>query len=163
MPGDIILHKCTKNHEIWHVMDVIVIFHFGLYFSLYLTPLTVQKMKISKKWRSAWRYHHFTQVYQKSWSYAILFLWCVTGVIVILFWAIFLPFYPNNSPKNENFKKNEKKPRDIIILQNCTKNHDDMLYWSWHMAHDKCNYFSFWPIFCTFTPITARKVKLFKK
>ena len=25
-----------------------------------------------------------------------------------LFWAIFLPFYPNNSPKNENFKKMEK-------------------------------------------------------
>ena len=103
---EISFYTSTKNHEIWHVMDVIVIFHFGLYFSLYLTPLTVQKMKISKKWRNAWRYHHFTQVYQKSWSYAILFLWCVTGVIVILFWAIFLPFYPNNSPKNENFKKN---------------------------------------------------------
>ena len=40
--GDIIiLHKCTKNRdhmltvpEIWQVMDVIVIFHFGLLFAL---------------------------------------------------------------------------------------------------------------------------------
>ena len=38
------------------------------------TPITAQKMKISKKWKKAWRYHHFTQVYQKSWSYTILFL-----------------------------------------------------------------------------------------
>ena len=38
------------------------------------TPITAQKMKISKKWKRAWRYHHFTQVYQKSWSYTILFL-----------------------------------------------------------------------------------------
>ena len=41
--GDIIiLQKCTKNHdhmcyavpEIWHVTNVIVIFHFGLFFAL---------------------------------------------------------------------------------------------------------------------------------
>ena len=37
------------------------------------TPIAAQKIKIKKK--NAWRYHHFTQVYQKSWSYyAILFL-----------------------------------------------------------------------------------------
>ena len=45
VPGDIIiLHNCTKNNdqgytvpEIWHVTDVIVIFHFGLYFALLLS------------------------------------------------------------------------------------------------------------------------------
>ena len=46
IPADvIILHKCTKNHdhmlctvpEICCVTDVIVIFHFGLFFAL-LTP-----------------------------------------------------------------------------------------------------------------------------
>ena len=42
-PGDIILHKCTKNHdhmlipEIRHVTDVIVIFHFGIFFA-FLPP-----------------------------------------------------------------------------------------------------------------------------
>ena len=49
--------------ETWRVMDVIVIFYFGLSF----TPLTVRKIKISKKnEKNTWRYHHFTQVYQKS-------------------------------------------------------------------------------------------------
>ena len=42
-PGDrIILNKCTTDHdhmrytapEIWYVMDVIFIFHFGLFFAL---------------------------------------------------------------------------------------------------------------------------------
>ena len=38
------------------------------------TPLTTRKIKILKNWKNAWRYYHFTQVRQKSWSYAILFL-----------------------------------------------------------------------------------------
>ena len=37
-------------------------------------PLTNQKIKIWKTETTPWRYHHFTQVYQKSRSYAILFL-----------------------------------------------------------------------------------------
>ena len=38
-------------------------------------PLKTWKIKILKKWKKkVWRYYHFTQVYQKSWSYAILFL-----------------------------------------------------------------------------------------
>ena len=38
------------------------------------TPLTAQKMKIKKNEKNTWRYYHLTQVYQKSGSYAILFL-----------------------------------------------------------------------------------------
>ena len=39
-----------------------------------------------------------------------------------------------------------------------------MLYCSWDMACDRCNcYFSFWAIFCCFTPLTARKIKILKK
>ena len=52
---------------------VIVIFHFGLFFAL--LPLNGPKnQKFLKNEKNAWRYHYFTQVYQKSWSYAILFL-----------------------------------------------------------------------------------------
>ena len=36
-----------------------------------ITTLTPWKMKISKIKKPPWRYHHFTQVYQKSWSSAI--------------------------------------------------------------------------------------------
>ena len=38
-----------------------------------------------------------------------------------------------------------------------------MLYWSWDMVHDRCNYFSFWPIFCPFTSLTTQKIKIKKK
>ena len=75
----------------------------------------------------------------------------------------FLPFYPPMDPENQNFEKMKKAPGDIIILHKCTKNHDHMLHCSWDMVHDRCNYFSFWAIFCPSTPLTARKMKIFKK
>ena len=40
----------------------------------------------------------------------------------------FLPFYPTNNPKYQNFEKMNQSPGDIIILHKCTKNHDHMLY-----------------------------------
>ena len=55
-----------------------------------------------------------------------------------------LPFYSSNKPKNQNFEKMKKNPRDNIILQKCTKNNGHMLY-------------------CSFTPLTTRKIKIFKK
>ena len=80
----------------------------------------------------------------------------------------FLLFYACNSPKNENITKIKKTPGDIIILHKCTKNHDHKLYCFWDMAHGRCNvYFSFWTIFCCFTPppppLTARKMKISKQ
>ena len=75
----------------------------------------------------------------------------------------FLPFYPPNSPKNENLQKMKKQLGDIIILHKCTKNYDQMMYDSWDMVRDRCNYFSFWAIFCHFTPLTAWKIKIKKK
>ena len=65
--------------------------------------------------------------------YTVSEIWCVTDVIVIFQFSfsfsvivivIFFPFYPPNSPKNQNLKKMKKTPRDIIILHMCTKNYD---------------------------------------
>ena len=75
------------------------------------------------------------------------------------FWAIFCPF----TPLIKTLKKWKKTPGDIIILHMCTKNYDQMMYGSWDMVHDGCNYFSFWAIFCPFTPLTAQKIKIKKK
>ena len=36
--------------------------------------LTAQKIKISKKWKKVWRYHHFTHVHQKLWLDNVPFL-----------------------------------------------------------------------------------------
>ena len=53
------------------------------------------------------------------------------------------------------------------MLHKCTKNHDDMLslmlFCSWDMVHDGCNYFSFWAVFCPFTPVTPQKIKISQK
>ena len=84
-----------------------------------------------------------------------------------LIWAIFCTLLPPppslNSLKNHNFEYMKKKSGDIIILYMCTKNYDQMMYCSWDMVPDGCNYFSFWAIFCPFTPITAQIIKMFKK
>ena len=37
----------------------------------------------------------------------------------------------------------KKTAGDLIILHKCTKNHDHVLYCSWDMVHDRCNYFNF--------------------
>ena len=139
---------CYAVPEIWHMTDVIVTFHFGLflpfyprnspkissfyevyqksrsydilflrygkwhmqllvfmlgYFSpVYPAPsspslLTAQKIKIKKKnEKNTWTLHYFTQVYQRSWSYAILFLrygtWWMQLLLFILayFFALLL-------------------------------------------------------------------------
>ena len=62
---------------------------------------------------------------------------CVTCFLFIL--GYFLPFYPPNNPKNQNFKKLKKKktPGDIIILYMCTKNNDHMMYGSWDMVRNR--------------------------
>ena len=76
----------------------------------------------------------------------------------------FFAHLPPKNPENQNFEKMKKIPGDIIMLNKCTKNHDHMLCCSWDMAHDRCNgYFSFWAIFCPFTPLTARKMKISNK
>ena len=84
-------------------------------------------------------------------------------LIFLSFWAIFCHFfYPCNSPKNQNIYKRKKK-KNAWIYHHFTQvyqNHNPRLYCSWDMAHDGCNYFSFWTIFCSFT---AEKIKISKK
>ena len=48
-------------------------------------------------------------MYQKSWSYALL---------LFFIFGYFLPFYPPNSPKNENFKQKKRKKHHEISLFN---------------------------------------------
>ena len=53
-------------------------------------------------------------------------LWDMKDVIVIFILGYFLHFYTASSAKNKNFIKMKKPPGYIIILHNCTKNHDHM-------------------------------------
>ena len=64
---------CYTVPEIWYVMYVIVIFHFGLFFAL-LLPYQPKNSKFQKNKKNTWRYHHFTHVYQKLWLDDVRFL-----------------------------------------------------------------------------------------
>ena len=77
----------------------------------------------------------------------------------------FLHFYPPLTTWKITFWKMKKTPGDNITLHKCTKNHDHMLYCSWDMTSDGCNFhFSFWAIFCPFfIPLTAPKIKIYEK
>ena len=159
-------HK-WQPYDVWflryEVLQTEFFCHFGPFFAL----LPLQQPKKSKFWKNEkhlWRYYHFTKVYHKWQSYDVWFLgyeaWR-TEFFVIL--DRFLPFYPSNNLKNQNFETLKKRPRDIIILHKCTKNHDHVLYISLDMARNGFNcYFSVWAIFYPFTSITARKIKIKK-
>ena len=64
---------CFTVPEIWHMTDVIVIFRFGLFLPFY-HPNSLKNKNFKKNEKEPWKYHHLTQVYQKSWSYAVVFL-----------------------------------------------------------------------------------------
>ena len=72
-----------------------------------------------------------------------------TKFFVIL--GYFLPFYPSNNTKNQNFEKNEKNLLEILSFYTSALNENHMMYDSWDMEHSRQNFFSFWTIFCPFT------------
>ena len=171
MPGDIILlyihvyHK-WRSYDIWFLKckvqqteNFVILGHFLPFQPL--DNLENQNFKIEK---NTWRYYHFTHLRHKRQSYDVWFLgyeaW-QTELFVIL--DCFLPFYPPNNPKNQNFEKMKKTPGDIIILHMCTINDNHMMYGSWDMERDRQNFLSFWTIFCPFTPLTTWKIKILKK
>ena len=108
--------------EIWRVTDRIFC-HFGSFFAL--CPSNNMKNQNSEKMKKkAWRYHHFTIVYQKSWSYATLLprygTWqmFVTDVIIFHFGLFFAILPPKTAPKINIFKT-WKKQLEISLFYIC--------------------------------------------
>ena len=71
----------------------------------------------------------------------------------------FLPFYPTDNLKDQNFEKMKKTPWDIIILHLCTIHDDHAMYSFWNIECDRQNVFSFWTFFALLQP---RKWKFWK-
>ena len=139
------------------------------YFSFWVifcpfTSLTAQKVKILKNEGKTWRFHHSTAVYQKSWSYAIMFqrygAWRMQLFFIL---GHFLLFYSPNSPKNQNFEKMKTRTGDIIILHLCTKNYDQMMYDSWDMVRHRIviSHFGLW-LFFSLLPSNSPKNQNFE-
>ena len=55
---------CYTVLEMWHMTDVIFIFHFGLFLA-HLTPKSQKNQNFLKIEKNTLRYHHLTHVYQK--------------------------------------------------------------------------------------------------
>ena len=106
--------------EIWSATDRIFLSFLDRFLPFY--HLNYPENQNFEKIKKPWRYHHFRQVHQKSWSHAILFL--RYSLFFIL--GYFLCFYTPSYPINYFFKKMKKK--NVIILHNCTKNYDHMMY-----------------------------------
>ena len=106
-------------------------------------------------------------MYHKWRSYDAWFLRYKAQQSFLSFWAIFCPFNPPNKPEIEILKKWKKHleissfytsvPKIIIICYTVPE--------IWCVT-DVIIIFSFWAIFCPFTPtppLTVRKIKLLKK
>ena len=127
---------CFTVPEIWHKMNAIVIFHFGLFLSFYLQ--TAQKMKVSHKWKKILGDVIILQKCTKNHSSIHKFYFS--------FWAFFFLFL-TLSQKRKISKKIKKMSGGIIIFYKCTKNHNYMLGL----------------FFCVFTTLTAQKMNFSKK
>ena len=74
----------------------------------------------------------------------------------------FLPFYPPNNPKTQNFdKKGNTVWRYYHFIQ---VQHKQQSYYVWIPRYwARQNFLSFWTIFCTFTSLTTQKIKNWEK
>ena len=89
---------------------------FGQFFAL--LPLKNLKVNILKKWKKHLEVLSFYTSVPKImiiW-YTVPEIWHMTDVIILCY---FLPFYPRNSLKNENLKKNEKKHLEVSSFYIC--------------------------------------------
>ena len=125
--------------------------HFGQFFAL-LSPPTTQKIKILEKWKKTPGdiiILHKCAVNDNNMMYGSSDMRCDRQNFFVIL-DHFLPFYPPNNLKNQNFEKLKKIPGDIMILHKCTKNHDHMLYCFLDMMPNGFNcYFTFWATFFT--------------
>ena len=76
-----LLHKCTKNHDhmlccSWDMACDTCNFYFSFWatFCPFMPPYQPKKSKLQKMKKTFWRYHHFTDVYQKLWFDNVWFL-----------------------------------------------------------------------------------------
>ena len=113
------------------------------------TPLTTpgkSKFRINEK--STWRYMfilHMCTINENHMMYGYWDMECDRQNFLL---GHCLFFYLFNNLQNKHFEKMKKSPGHIVILHKCAKNHNHMLYFSWHMAHHKFLFFiHFWLIF----------------
>ena len=88
--------------------------------------------------------HHFTHEYQKPQSYEVQFLRYGVRQFFLSFWVIFCPLPPLTTQKTKILKSKMKKASgDVIILNLCSKKHNQIMYAFSDMECDRQNFLSF--------------------
>ena len=124
--------------EISSATDIIFCHSRPFFCTFTSSPVTTWKIKILKKWKNGdIVILHMCTINDNHMMYSSWDMKC-EGQNFSVILERFLPFYSHNNPKNQNFEKLKKTPREIIILHKSTKNHDHILYGSWDMARNGC-------------------------
>ena len=170
-PRDIIIwHMCTINDNdmMYGSYDMKHDKHNFLSFWTVFGPFTLlttqknQNFENLKK-TSADIYHQFTQVYKNhdhvlycSWGMACNWCNCYFS-----FWFIFCPFTLLTDQKVKILRKweNARRYHNFAVV---FQNHYNLLHCSWDMVHDGCIFFTLGH-FLPFYPLTAQKIKIWKK
>ena len=116
--------------------------HYGLFFTLFFTPCIDPENQNFEKMKKALEDIIILQMFTMNDSHMIYRfsdLECNRQFFLVIL-DHFLPLYPLTTQKIKIWKT-EKTPEDIIILHECTKNHDHMLYCPLDMARNRFNYF----------------------
>ena len=164
----IILHLCNTNNN--HIMfgswgmecDRHNFLSFWTIFCSFAS-LTTPKINILKKWKKYLR-DIILHMCTRNENHMMYGSWDKEHDRQNFFpiWTILCPFTPlttqkikikklkkQKQKKTKKNKNKQKTPGNIIILHKYAKYHDHMLC-SWDIACGRCNYFSFWAIFCSF-------------
>ena len=96
-------------------------------------------------------------------------IWCMVPEIWSAMDRIFCNFrsffalLPQQQPQKRNILKKWKNTWGYYHFTHVYHKWSHIMYGSWDMEHDGHNFLSFWTIFCTFIPLTIRKIKILKK
>ena len=167
-----ILHMCTKNHNIWCTVPEIwseidrIFYHYGPFFALLLPPVPpapqlpndLQNQNFEKNLKKCLDILSFCTI---SEDHRIYGSWGATDRNFRHF-GPFFSFQPLENLKNQNFNM-KKTPGDIIISHIRTTIDNHMMNGSWDMGHNRHIFLSFWTIFCPFSPLWTQKIKILKK
>ena len=100
------VHHKWKSYDVWFLRyetrQTRVFCHFGPFVCPF-TPLTTQKIKIFKKWKKAWRYHHLHKCTKKH-DHMLYCSWDMVNEgcnCYFSFSAIFCPFIPQQPEKSK--------------------------------------------------------------
>ena len=147
----IILHMCTKNHNIWlWFQDTEWQRHKLLLFWAIFCPFTIPKIKNLKKKKKKRKkcleilsfYTFICTINEDHMIYGSWNIRCDRQKFSI-FWAIFCPVSLLTTWKIKILTL-KKTTGDTTILHICTINDNHMIHGSWDIKCDRHNFLSFW-------------------